>query len=776
MRLLTRPWVPVLILFALLSGIVMVPLIFHLDSRVPGDPDGVLDYYHFHWNLWWVRHAVLTGQNLWYTNMVLAPFTHNLTYHSLTPSLLPVYMVFEPLLGHLRTANLIIWASFTATGGLMFALLRREGISRPGALLGGLALAYSPYMLDHAASGHLNLLTVFWIPAVVMLWKKTVAAGCNHTPRRAHKARSLHTQNVGAGFQTCPGRVRRTEGSHPPLQKNQPDTQDSYSLFAPVMWASLTGITLWGMWFTDTLIVLWGGLVLGPLALFDLLDAADRRARLRLVGLGALALVITMTLSWFLGPLQPTLDFDTSDLPPARLLTSRYYSLDFDSLYWPKPGRVQRYGVEHDETLGTVLLVLTVTGLFVRNGDRRRWRWLIAALVPLVLALGPDITLFGARIPMPFRVIYELFGGQMRTPIRFLPPATAALIVFLARTYDPWLRRVRSISVRNAVTLAAVLVLLFDYGAFKRFPTLDALPPYDFYEMMRDEHYDDYDYVVLEVPSGPFTGWRDVGSHPEAMVYGITHEKRMVSGLLSRIPIHEHLFYEQSPLMGWLTGSRPLVADRVIGELSEIVRDWPVGYVVVHQDWMTPERTQETLALFNGHPALCFIEVERDAVLYRTTSHPKGCPPRLPPETEPGLYTIDFGAHGDEGFIGHGWYWPEDVGGVAARWAGGGPEALLYASLPTGSAYDLTVRATAFAEPRTVTVVANAEPLGTFTVRPGTWTEHALTIPADLVARAGGDLVFSLTADGLVSAADLGLSDDARPLALAYDCVNFRQK
>src|SRR5690606_32105671 len=94
------------------------------------------------------------------------------------------------------------------------------------------------------------------------------------------------------------------------------------------------------------------------------------------------------------------------------------------------------------------------------------------------------------------------------------------------------------------------------------------------------------------------------------------------------------------------------------------------------------ERALNALAFMNAHPSLCFVTVERDAVLYRTTSHPKGCPPRLPPETDPGTYVIDLGAPGDEGFIGHGWYAHEDIGGVRARWAGDRLEALLYAHLP----------------------------------------------------------------------------------------------
>jgi hypothetical protein len=131
---------------------------------------------------------------------------------------------------------------------------------------------------------------------------------------------------------------------------------------------------------------------------------------------------------------------------------------------------------------------------------------------------------------------------------------------------------------------------------------------------------------------------------------------------------------------------------------------------------------------------------------------------------------------GDEGFIGHGWYRHEELGGATARWAGGQNEALLYASLPPGSDYTMTVRGVAFEEPRTIKVVANAVRLGDFTVQPGDWQEYSLTIPADLIEQVGGNLIISLSADDLISAADVGLSADTRPLSLAYDWVQFQAR
>ncbi len=726
---LRRP-LAVFLFFVLLTFIALSPLSYHLNSLVPTQYGGEWDYFHFHWNLWWVREAITHGQDPFYTNKVLAPFTHNLTYHSLTPSLEPFYMALEPIFGHLRAANMIMALLLALSGAVMVLFLRRQGVSPGTALIGGTVFAFCPYMLDHAASGHLNLLTTFWIPVGLMVWERTA------TTRR-------------------------------------------------LRWAVLMGIVLWGMWLTDTLIILWGGLLLAPYALLTLVQA--RRSRLKLILLGLLAVILLLALAWIIGPLRQTLDFDTSQLPPARFLTLRYYSLSLKSLYWPKPAWNHLQGFEPDDTWGLILVVLAWAGLLVRKANRMRWFWLAAGLLPLLLALGPDEKILGVQVPLPFRIIHWLFDGQMRTPDRFFPPATLAIVTYVALTYDPWLQRIRRDQVRRVILAGALFLFIVDLGIFRPYPATHKLPSYQFYEMMGRENYDDYDYVVLEVPSGPYTGWRPLGSHPEAMYYGITHHKRMVSGLLSRIPIDEHLFYEHSALLAYLAGLRPLDADLGERELTRFVNEWPIGYVVVHQDWMDPDRAQETLDFLNSRPALCYLETEKDAVVYRTTSHPKACPPRLPPQSEPGVYRINLGARGDEGMIGHGWYGHENIGGVPARWAGRIGEAMLYFDLPTSMASgpDSTIRfhATAFSQARTVNVTAgdviDGVPQGTFlgqiTIQPGDWNDATVTLPADLIGRVQGHMILSLTADGLTSAADLGLSSDTRPLSLAYDWIEVQQ-
>ncbi len=711
-----RQQIGVILFFGMLGVITLSPLIFHMGTRVPGE----IDYFHFNWNYWWIRHALETGQNPYYTEMALVPFRQNLALHSLTPIWFPVYVILEPLVGQLRATNAILWISVVLTGWITYLFLRQQAIHRLLALLGGVILMLSPNMRGQILGTHLDLIGFFWMPALLLLWDRV---------------------------------AKRSE----------------------IKWPILVGLALWGAWLTDPVVNLWNALLLGPFALLTLIQAKNRSARVKLVLRGILAIGVMLALAWFIGPLQPLLKVDMDAFSPLRYQTSRDFALSLKVWEWQhQTGEPRGFGI--------LLVLITLIALFMRTQDRRRWFWLIVALPPLILALGPDITLGGHLIKLPFRLVYSLTRGQYRVPARFVPVATFALIVFAGQTFTPWIARLRRPAWRGLLAGVVMLAYLADTHTFVPLAVISPPQPYRFYTMMRHEN---ADYVVLEVPTSPASGtfvlgWQSMSNwHPEAMFYGITHEKRMVSGLLSRIPDIEQWYYQISPLLGWLGGEHGLEPDSARAELERLVAgQWgmgevtaPIGYIVVHQDWLLPEKAQEILAFFNAQPSLCFIEVERDAVLYRTTSHPKGCPPRTPPEMEPGVYRISLGQSGDEGFLGQGWYRKENVGGTPARWTGSSTETLLYADLPPASTYALTVRAVAFNVPRTVRVTMNSAVLGELVITPGDWRDYTLLIPANL---AGGKMEFRLTADGTLSAAEAGLSADTRPLSAAYTSVEFR--
>jgi hypothetical protein len=229
------------------------------------------------------------------------------------------------------------------------------------------------------------------------------------------------------------------------------------------------------------------------------------------------------------------------------------------------------------------------------------------------------------------------------------------------------------------------------------------------------------------------------------------------------------------PMYSWLGQRRFLEPENVERQLRERIFDYPIGYIVVHQDLIgrhgsTP---QEIIGYFNSLPdLLCPYTVEGDVAVYRTAWHPDGCPPRTPPETAPGIYTIDIGSSGDERYIGWGWHWQEDVSGVTLRWTGEYPQTEIYVDLPPDT-YTIEIAAQAFWETRRLRLLVN----GTALADPATITVDSLhnytfSIPASLVAD-GNHLKLTLDYDAWIVPVEVGQSADTRRLAVAVDWIRF---
>src|SRR5664279_137505 len=93
--------------YTLLACLALYPLLFHATTSVGGS--WTTDYYHFHWDYWWIRHALTTpGLNVYETNFVLFPATTNLAFETLTPFWFPLWALLEPLVGTLVAIDVIM--------------------------------------------------------------------------------------------------------------------------------------------------------------------------------------------------------------------------------------------------------------------------------------------------------------------------------------------------------------------------------------------------------------------------------------------------------------------------------------------------------------------------------------------------------------------------------------------------------------------------------------------------------------------------------------------
>ena len=142
--------------FVGLACLAMYWIIFNLSTSMPGNI--VTDYYHFHWNYWWVRHVLTTpGLNIYETNYVFAPATSSLALHTLSLIWYPIWAIFEPIGGTFFATAVISVIAFALNGYLFFVLLRREGVSYGLAFVGGAMLELSPMLFTAFGNPFWNL-------------------------------------------------------------------------------------------------------------------------------------------------------------------------------------------------------------------------------------------------------------------------------------------------------------------------------------------------------------------------------------------------------------------------------------------------------------------------------------------------------------------------------------------------------------------------------------------------------------------------------------------
>ncbi len=129
------------------------------------------------------------------------------------------------------------------------------------------------------------------------------------------------------------------------------------------------------------------------------------------------------------------------------------------------------------------------------------------------------------------------------------------------------------------------------------------------------------------------------------------------------------------------------------------------------------------------------------------------------------------GAAGYERFLGPGWFRREDVGGVAARWAGGSAEARLSVALPLAG-YRVRFRALAYPAGQAVTVLVNGAQVAQAALGQG-WGDYEFEVPQRLLTQpvATIQLVHRTLRSPYEESG--GTSSDTRALAAAYERFEF---
>lgn len=171
--------------YLLLTLVMTYPLVAQFAQAIPGDSfDGWQNY----WNLWWVKMALLVEHtHPWFTDLLYHPTGVGLLFHTLNAfngfTFLPVQLAW----GLIPAYNAVVVFSFVM-GGLGAYLLARHVLGpragRLPAFIAGLVFTFSPYHFAHLL-GHMQLISLEWIPFYVLYLLRTVAAAQSAPPRHS---------------------------------------------------------------------------------------------------------------------------------------------------------------------------------------------------------------------------------------------------------------------------------------------------------------------------------------------------------------------------------------------------------------------------------------------------------------------------------------------------------------------------------------------------------------------------------------------------------------
>ena len=551
--------IAIVLLYVIVALIALNALMANFTTAMPGvvklEPTDTIqpsEFDIFYWNLWWVKHAVFDLHvSPLYTNYVIYPFVSPLAGHTLALLWGLVTAPLQDVIGLTPTFNLVVLLTFVLAATCMYAFVRRHVRQQSFAVLAGLIFAFTPAMLHRASVGHLDKLSIFWLPLVLLLWDKTIES-------------------------------RRWT------------------------WALVTGVAVWFAWLTDFQQAMWALLLLGPYVIYTVFLQSQRPRISVSLRLAAVTLVAFVIPSLF-APLPQLLAANQLNYPPVRLEDTAYFAFPLQNLLAGSDNG--------DFSIGQLVPILALISLVFIRRDRQRWFWLIVAIGCIILALGPYANIGNTQIELPYALVHRLLGNQYRTPMRFMTPAVLALTMLIALTLDGLNDRLKLDNVRRRALMVTVgLLFVFDYKLAEPFP-ITIMPDYQAYH---DIAKTPGDFAVLEVPIGVRSGFAIVGRGETLQYYAPIHQHPIPSGYLSRLPSQVTDWFYYDPLLGALTlshGFPPMQA--VDTELSSLIHDWHIGYVVLHRELLEDGRIRSFGNLFDRQPALEKIGEEGPLVIYR---------------------------------------------------------------------------------------------------------------------------------------------------------------
>jgi hypothetical protein len=560
--------------YAGVYAVVTWPWVLRMWSEVPAGPDeGMLV-----WGFAWMRQAVEGFQWPFTTTKLLAPWGATLAFHAWTPLLALLSVPFQWVLGPFLSYNLVVAGVVILIGLCTYALARDLGLSRvPSLASGALYASAPPVALRYGLLGHLNLAVVFWIPLVALLTRRVV---------------------------------------------REPTRDRAILLGAAVAGALLSDHTI---------------------ALYSVATAASYvLARMAVGGLGSWRLLLRPLL-WSLGAFlvfaSPMLVAMSRSVltglvgTPPGLAGSSSFSADVvgwlvaDARH-PILGDLERDlrsqlggGGEGTGYLGVILIAAGTAGFILHRHKRIAWWLLGLALAAMIFSLGPVLMVLGrvyvplgievggetASAVMPYTWLQAIPGlANLRAPARTLLIAALPLAVLSGLALESMRRLLPDVVSRSVIWSLILALALLEGLSPVLARAVIGLPPT--YQAIAQDP--DPELIVVDVPLGFSAAFRSFGApQGTAFLYAAVHEKRIASGIVSRIaparvesvasiPLYRDLVALQSLAPGEDSpGTDPSGA-------AQAAKQHHVKYVVVRKDVEAYELVRSYLEEVGFSPVL----------------------------------------------------------------------------------------------------------------------------------------------------------------------------
>lgn len=431
------------------------------------------------WGIWWVDRAVLSGQSPWHTFFLHFPYGVSLLPHNLSPFNGFIGIVLLRFLTLLQAHNVVVTIGFVVGGFTAFLLCKHVTGAYWPSMAGGAIFTFSNYHFAHA-QGHLELVSLEWLPLFVLLWcmlleKPTVKRG------------------IAAGI----------------------------GLF----------LVLLCDYYYFLYSVITGALMLGWLA-WQQRKALRAMIAGRAVPLAAFALTALITC----GPLIFGLMLLSARDPLLGAHPESEFSMDLLSLwipgghwrfahltefYWGQlPGNINESSVN----IGISVALLLVYAWFNRPrfGRGKLSAWYLVGGTFAVLALGPTLHVWGRMwpVPLPYRLLGIVIPPLKLTGVPVRMAIMAALSAAVIAAYALKLLLEGSTS-RKAAAGAILALLIVEYLPAPIPQTPPDVPPY-VTDLARRQGAG----AVLDLAAQP----------PVALYYQTLYNKPLVFGYIARVP------------------------------------------------------------------------------------------------------------------------------------------------------------------------------------------------------------------------------------------------